>query len=140
MSTAVCIFQGGPRNASYTMPRLSEMDRQHQILFDLGNRLHEAMLLGKGKEILGPILAQVKTHMSAHCAHEEKLMKDTHYREYREHIQEHEELANTARFLSERFQCGETTMTIELALFLSSSVKQHILTTDRRLTEYLNTR
>jgi hemerythrin-like metal-binding protein len=117
-----------------------EMDRQHQILFDLDNRLQEAMLLGKGKEIVGVILARISSLGPEHNAYEERIMKDAHYPESREHIRQHEELAHTGRSLLERFESGETAMTIELAVFISSAIKRHIMTADRRLAEYLNSR
>jgi len=67
-------------------------------------------------------------------------MQDTHYPEYREHVRQHEELQRKIRLFSERFERGETTMAIELALFISSSIKQHNMTTDQQLIEYLNAR
>jgi hemerythrin len=118
----------------------AEIDRQHQALFEPANRLHEAMLLGKGKEVLAEIVERAKRLVSEHNAYEERLMKDTHYPEYQEHVQQHAELARKARFLLERFECGETTMTIELALFFSPSIKHHVMKHDRRLAEYLNAR
>jgi hemerythrin len=118
----------------------TEIDRQHQVLFEIANGLYEAMLLGRGKEIFAEVLAKVRTLWSAHHAYEERLMKDTHYPEYREHIRQHEELGHSICFFSERSACGENTMTIELALFISTTVRQHIMTTDRRLAEYLNAR
>jgi hemerythrin len=118
----------------------AEIDRQHQIPFNLLKRLHDAMLLGRGKEILGVILSQAKAHASEHRAYEEKLMADTRYPDYREHIQQHEELQRKTSPFFERFERGETTMTIELSLFISSWTEQHIKTTDRRLLEYLSAR
>ena len=117
-----------------------EIDRQNQIFFNLAKRLHEAMLLGKGKEIIGTILAQMKTHASDYRTYEESLMEAVHYPEFQAHVQQHEELERKTRLLFERFERGETTMTIELALFLSSWIEQHIMTDDRQLAEYLSTK
>jgi hemerythrin len=115
-----------------------EIDRQNQILFNLAKRLQEAMLLGKGKEILGTILAQMKTHASDYRTYEESFMKTVHDPELRAHVQQCEELERKAKLLLERFEHGETTMTIELASFLSSWIEQHIMRADRRFTYEVN--
>jgi hemerythrin-like metal-binding protein len=73
-----------------------------------------------------------------HFAHEEELMAAVHYPEFQAHLQQHDELRCKARGFGERFECGETTMTIELAVFLAEWIKQHTMTTDRRLGEYLS--
>lgn len=132
-------MQISPWSSEYLVQN-AEIDCQNKILFGLAKRLHEAMLLGKGKEILGEIVVQMRTHASNHRANEERLMKAVHYPETRAHIQQHEELERKARSLFERFQHGETAMTIELALFISSWIEQHIMTADRRLAQYLSTR
>jgi hypothetical protein len=38
----------------------------------------------------------------------------------------------------QRYQRGQTTMTIEFSLYLSECVGSHIRTSDRQLTEYLH--
>jgi len=115
-----------------------EIDREHQAFFGLLNRLHRAMLDGKGKEILKPLLAEVIEYASCHFAHEKELMTAVRYPELREHVREHDELRRTAQAFQERYERGEVTMTIELTVFLSEWIKRHVMTTDLRLGEFLS--
>jgi len=66
-----------------------EIDREHQMLFGVLNRLHQAMLAGKGKEILKTLIGEVTQYAQDHFAHEEKLMVAVRYPGLREHVQEH---------------------------------------------------
>ena len=116
------------------------IDGEHQIWFDLVNGLHQAMLVGKGSEILANLLVQITEFTLYHFAHEEELMAAAGYPQIQAHIKEHDELRDTARRFMERFERGEIAMTIELTMFLSQWIRQHTMTTDRRMGEYLSTR
>jgi hemerythrin len=113
------------------------IDREHRKFFGILNRLHRAMLEGKGKEILETLLAEVTNYAGYHFAHEKELMTAVRYPGLREHVREHDELRRTAQTFQERFERAEVTMTIELTLFLAEWLKRHILATDRRLGEFL---
>jgi hemerythrin-like metal-binding protein len=38
---------------------IAEIDKEHQGLFDIMNKLHEAMLSGRGKDALRPVLIEL---------------------------------------------------------------------------------
>jgi len=114
-----------------------EFDREHQLWFDLVNRLHQAMLAGKGVELLQTLAHELIAHTLAHFAHEEQLMVAVNYPDFAAHAQIHQEFRGTAAVFMQRFERGDTTMTIELLHFLSEAVPQHIMTNDRQLAEYL---
>lgn len=115
-----------------------EFDREHQLWFDLVNRLHQAMLAGKGVELLRTLAHELMAHTLAHFTHEEQLMEVENYPGFAAHAQMHQELRRAAAVFMQRFEGGETTLTIELLHFLSEAVPGHIMTADRRLGEYLN--
>ncbi len=117
---------------------VATIDREHQIWFDLVSGLHQAMLVGQGTEILATLLAQTTQYTLRHFAHEEQLMTAAAYPEMQVHVRQHDELRETARSFTVRFERGEIAMTIELTLFLSQWMRQHTMTTDRRMGEYLN--
>jgi hemerythrin-like metal-binding protein len=98
------------------------------------------MLVGKGAEILASLLAQMTQYTLYHFAHEEELMAAAEYPQMQAHVRQHDELRETARRFAERFERGEIAMTIELTLFLSQWIRQHTMTTDRQMGEYLNAR
>ena len=119
---------------------VGELDREHQIWFDVVNRLHESMLAGEGTRILGKLLAETIQYTRDHFAHEEKWMAAVHYPELRAHVQQHDELRGEAQGFGERFARGEATMTIEFTLFLSAWIKRHIKGTDGLFGQYMSTR
>jgi len=75
----------------------------------------------------------------AHFVHEEQLMAAVPYSGFQAHVQQHDKLRQSARVFMERFERGETTITIELMLFLSEWVRRHVVTFDRQMGEYLYT-
>jgi hemerythrin-like metal-binding protein len=133
LTTPVKILEWTPEYAVH----VGEIDREHQSLFAAINHLHEAMLAGHGADILGTLLADLDRYVQTHFAHEEQLMVDSRYPGLQAHVQQHEALQRRAKTLLTRFEHGEVTMTIELTLLLSEWLRQHTMTTDRRLGEYL---
>jgi hemerythrin len=115
---------------------VAEIDQEHRLMFDFVNRLHRAMLDGKGKDILKALLGDVVEYAESHFAREEKLMADIHYPGILDHAQEHSALIENVRLFVGRFDRGETTMTIEFSLFLAEWIKRQIMTIDRKLAEY----
>lgn len=76
---------------------VAEVDHEHQELIELINVLHRSVIEGVTRsqviEGLGDIFAQI----AAHFALEEKFMRDSHYRAYSEHKQDHEALLDDLR-------------------------------------------
>lgn len=116
-----------------------QFDQEHQLWFDLVNRLHQAMLMGKGVELLRTLAHELMDHTLAHFAHEEQLMVKVNYPGFAAHAQMHQELRRVGAEFMQRFERGEITMTIELMNFLARAVPQHIAIVDRALGEYLHT-
>ena len=112
---------------------VSEIDREHQTLFSVINRLHEAMLGGEGKSILATLLSELTQYTLHHLTNEERAMAAIEYPRLRAHALEHDELRRGIRAFGERLARGEATITIELTLFLSEWIKRHVLTTDLEL-------
>jgi hemerythrin-like metal-binding protein len=112
------------------------IDREHQFLFDVINRLHEAMLAGQGRDALRTLLADVMQYTDYHFIHEEKLMAEARYPQLPAHIQMHKELTRQVSAIAERFEQGENTISIEFVIFLSNWLTHHVMVDDRRFGEY----
>lgn len=74
---------------------VSEFDQEHKKLILMINSLHDAMKAGKGKEVLAKILDEVTEYALKHFAHEEKLMVQYKYPEYKEHKTVHDNFVKT---------------------------------------------
>lgn len=115
-------------------------DDQHKKLFDLVNHLYEAMRTGKGKEVMGKILNDLINYTVYHFSTEEKLMEGCSYPGLVWHKKEHEELAQRARELKEKFDKSEFVMSIEVMNFLKDWLNKHTIGSDRKYGEFLNSK
>ena len=120
----------------YTV-HVPEIDREHQLLFGLVSRLHEAMLAGQGTKILGTFFAELMKFTRSHFASEEKIMASMRYPEMLAHIQQHDQIRRRMAEVEARFERGETAITIELMLVISDWLRNHTMVTDRRLGDYI---
>ena len=68
-----------------------EFDEEHKKLVGMINSLHEAMKSGKGKDLLPKTLDECTNYALKHFAHEEKLMVQYQYPEYKKHKAVHDD-------------------------------------------------
>jgi hemerythrin-like metal-binding protein len=113
------------------------LDTEHQDWFESVNRLHRAMLEGKGIKVLGRLLVEMVEYGQVHFAHEEELMASTRYPGRAAHIKHHDEFRRQTKAFLERFEGGQSTMTIEMTVFLSEWIRQHTMTVDMAMGEHL---
>ena len=116
---------------------IKEIDKQHQCLVELVNRLHDSMKAGQGNSVIGPILSDLLQYTSFHFATEEKYFKKYAYPEYLRHKMEHDDLTQKAKTLNESYLDGKLTITIEVMNFLRDWLKSHILGSDKKYSSFL---
>lgn len=116
---------------------VQQIDGEHQRLFALADRMHRALLAGKGKEALDALLAELVEYAWRHFAHEEQLMQRIQYPAYQEHRRQHADLRSEVLAMQRRAASGELTMTIEVMQFLMEWLKRHTLSSDRGIATYL---
>lgn len=126
-------------NADYSV-HIELVDEQHKKLVGLINGLHDAMKLGKGKDVLGKTLSQLVDYTAYHFKEEEKLFKVYAYPDYLPHKREHDALTKQALELRERFVRGELFLSNETVLFLKDWLNSHILGSDKKYGPFLNAR
>lgn len=101
------------------------------------NRLHAAMIDGRGVEHLQAVFQESAQFGFGHFAHEEELMTAARYPGLWEHTQLHNELRALGMEFVKRFEQGELTMTVALAVALLQRIKNHIITADCPMGAYL---
>jgi hemerythrin len=119
---------------------IAEFDGQHKNLIALINRLHAAMLEGKGKTVLEPILGELLDYTAYHFTAEEKAMKQSLYTDEHRHRKEHTEFVDKVRDFQRQFIQGKLFVSIEIMNFLKDWLFTHILDTDKKFGAYLNTK
>lgn len=118
----------------------SEIDTQHQRLFELANDLYAAMLAGRGRVQMSKTLSSLVAYTRTHFAMEERLMLAHCYPDYARHKAEHEVLTGRVLDFQKAFEIGGVSVTIDLLRFLKDWLLHHISETDRKIALYLNSR
>ncbi|HUO29254.1 MAG TPA: bacteriohemerythrin [Bryobacteraceae bacterium] len=116
---------------------LPVIDAQHQRLFALAGELHAALINGKGYSVLEQCLASLVDYTKVHFASEERLMARYSYPQTREHIHEHEQLAAQVISWQVKFRTGETTLGLDMLMFLKSWLEHHIAGSDQRYSAHI---
>jgi hemerythrin-like metal-binding protein len=111
----------------------AEIDTQHKRLVDLVNVLHDAMRVGHGREIVGPVLNELVEYTVYHFDFEEKLMDRYRVATAPTHKAEHRKLVRDVSAFKAKFDSGAASVTIELMDFLRNWLTNHILQTDKAL-------
>ncbi|NWJ42470.1 MAG: bacteriohemerythrin [Geothrix sp.] len=118
----------------------SEIDRQHQKLIDLANRLNAAMQAGHGRAISGEILQELVDYTVSHFGFEEGLMHTHAYSDREAHLEEHRKLIQSVTEFKRQFDAGQASVSIELMGFIRDWLVNHILKVDKALARELASR
>jgi hemerythrin len=124
-------------NVNYSVQN-AEMDRQHQKLFDLINKLHEAMGQGKGKETLPVVFDSLVKYTQSHFAAEEALLQKYNYPELATQKRQHADLIKQVSDLQKQFLAGDFSSSVKTSEFLKKWLIEHIQGTDQKYGGFLN--
>ncbi|MDP2876177.1 MAG: diguanylate cyclase [Holophaga sp.] len=113
------------------------IDAQHRALFEGANTLLSAVLDGKPKEAVGPLLEKLLGEIANHFRDEEDILRKAGFPFAESHGKCHTELVAKAMGLTERWERNELPLG-ELFSFLAYDVvAQHILREDRKFFPYV---
>lgn len=114
------------------------IDEQHLKMVSLLNQIHDGMMSGKEKAVLGRILQALIEYTRMHFAYEEELLTRSGYPDSAAHQKEHADLLQQIRTI--RQQCevdGSNVVTIPVMSFLENWTMNHILGADMRYRDHL---
>jgi hemerythrin len=114
------------------------IDEQHKKWIGMLNNLHDAMRLGKGRDMVGSVLGELVDYTKVHFSTEERLMEKYGYALYSGHKKLHEDMVREVELLQSKYEAGETTLTIDVMQFLKNWLSEHIIGTDRNYAPFLN--
>jgi hemerythrin-like metal-binding protein len=117
---------------------VAEIDEDHRRLLDLFNILNHSVTEGDAPDYLAAVLEELINCTIWHFSHEERLMLKYRYEGLAEHKAEHRELIESAKELQQKITQGGGQVADEDLVFLERWLTEHILTTDKRLGEYLS--
>lgn len=119
---------------------VKEIDRQHMRLMELVNALHEAMRSGKGNDVMGGILGELKNYTVTHFQYEEDLFATHRFPGKVAHEAEHSKLVESVLEFEDQFLSGKAAITTDLMNFLKDWLTKHIKQTDRKYMRFFNDR
>lgn len=110
---------------------VDQFDRQHRVLVDLINELHEAMRTGKGQQELGVILEKLVQYTRVHFASEEEWMVRYQYPEYPQHRASHDHLTRQVLEFQRQYKDGTIGLSVQMIQFLKEWLVNHIIGEDK---------
>lgn len=117
---------------------VKEIDRQHKVLVEKINQLHQAMLDNKGREAQQDIIQGMVEYANEHFETEEKHMRRLSYQGLQKHKAEHERFAEKAFELQKRAESTGFVLSLEILSFLRNWLKEHILVIDKEYSSFFN--
>ena len=118
--------------------KVKRFDEQHKQILTLLNRLHDARSVGRGREVVGEVLAELIAYTKSHFSNEEKLMQSQYYPGYLPHCHEHAELVRKVTEIQTGFAAGRIFISQEVLAFLKGWLERHIRGTDMKYGAHLN--
>jgi hemerythrin len=116
----------------------ADMDKQHQHLFDLINKLHDAMGQGKGRETLPEVFDSLVKYTQSHFAAEEALLQKYKYPGLVNHKRQHADLITQVSELQKQFLAGDFSASMKTRDFLKQWLTEHIQENDQKYGVFLN--
>lgn len=105
---------------------IGKIDKEHMGLFDIMNKLHEEMLAGRGKDVLGQVLTKLLDYTKIHFGNEEALLRQHGYPGLADHIKLHEAFKQKIAELDAKLKVGNTSLAVNALDFLRDWLIKHI--------------
>lgn len=114
------------------------IDRDHKLLIQYVNEMHQAMMTGKGKEAVGAVLGKLVTYTHDHFGREESFWKANGYAEFDAHQKRHADLLKQVDKFKADFDKGSGALSIDVMNFLRDWLRNHIMKSDQEAFRALN--
>jgi len=114
------------------------IDEQHKNLLSMINELYDAMKMGKGNDVLGNIINRLVDYTKEHFQTEEKLFVKYGYSLKDHHINEHKKFVQQVQEFKNGFETGKFGLSNKLLDFLKEWLKNHIMVTDKKYSQFFN--
>lgn len=108
----------------------ADLDRQHQQLIDIINRLHDCMRTGAAHALIVRIVDDLVSYTQQHFAYEERMLASAGYSGVAEHARKHRAMIAQVEVFRDRVKLAKASLPLQLMDFLKSWLTQHILSTD----------
>jgi hemerythrin len=115
---------------------IPEIDEQHKTLFDLINRIHDAINAHRGSAVCQDVMSQLVDYTKVHFTLEQNLMQMGNFPGYEEHWAHHRDLIAEVESMQAKISSGKAAISFELLHFLRNWLTKHILGEDMKYSRY----
>ena len=122
---------------SYSV-KVKQFDNDHKRLFALINDLHDAMMTGKGAQVIQRVIRQLAEYTKYHFSGEEALLERTKYASLEPHRVQHREFVSKVEQFERDLKAGVVGQSVAVTTFLKDWLVNHIQQTDREYSKHLN--
>jgi hemerythrin len=112
-------------------------DRHHQVLFQLINDLHRAMMQGDSFTVARSTFKRLQDYTQYHFQTEEKAMHASNYPDFAVHRMQHERFIDQIMRVCPEFQQPDGHPSSKLLGLMRRWLRTHIMGSDAKLGEYL---
>jgi hemerythrin-like metal-binding protein len=116
---------------------IDTIDEQHKELVRLVNQLHSAMKARVGMQESSEILGKLAEYTVYHFGFEEKLFDKYDYPDKEQHKKFHKNLVAKVVDFQNELKAGKAGLSMDLMLFLTNWLKDHILKKDKAYVAFL---
>lgn len=114
---------------------IPSIDKQHRMLVDSINELHDAMRAGTGREKIQEIVNFLALYAVEHFKTEEAIMKKYNFPQFTAHKKIHDDFVKKAGDLQAQIAQGKNA-TVEVSSFLADWLRKHISGDDKLYSEF----
>jgi hemerythrin-like metal-binding protein len=116
---------------------IEKIDRQHQELAGLLNRLYDTFQSGGTRSVLGPTQEQLAGDLKKHFRTEEKLMEESGYPDQHGHVADHKAMARKLQAFEEDFKVGRADLSEAMLGEVRDWLRDHLVLKERPLGTFL---
>ncbi len=117
---------------------VKEIDKQHQEIFKITNKLLNSMADGTGDEVVGNILQNLADYITAHFKTEENYFDKFNYPKSYSHKEEHGDFVQKVSEFKKSFKKGRETLYLDITNFLLNWLMSHLLLSDKEYAQFFN--
>ena len=123
-------------DASFSV-NVEMIDKQHQMLIQMVNKLNIAMLNGNEKETIGNLINKLITYTAMHFAREEHYFDTLGYPKADIHKIQHDDFEKKVSAFESDFKAGRQSLSQDIMQFLSNWLVEHIKGSDKKYSPFL---
>lgn len=105
---------------------------QHKKLVEMINNLYTEFYKGISNEFLMELIKELEKYTVYHFSYEEKFMKLYNYKDFKEHVAEHQSFINELKHYKETLSKENKKAVIDFATYLKNWLLKHIMGTDKK--------